>query len=63
MQICYVNNYIPSLYFFYPGLTELASCSNVYLKVSGLFMTDSNWDQQSFARVVNLCTESFGIER
>ena len=46
-----------------PGLEELAACPNVYCKVSGVFCTDSNWNQTSVEGVVKPCLDIFGIER
>ncbi len=45
------------------GLQELSKCSNVYAKVSGMFFTDSKWNQQSIEDVVKPVLEIFGIDR
>lgn len=47
------------------GIRELASCPNVYCKVSGL-VTEADWDSWSktdFTYCLNVVTEAFGINR
>ena len=45
------------------GLQGLAKCPNVYCKVSGMFATDPQWDQDSVATVVQPCLDLFGMDR
>ena len=47
------------------GIRKIASCPNVYCKVSGL-VTEAdwnNWTESDFTYCLNVVTEAFGIKR
>lgn len=45
------------------GVTQLAQASNVYMKLSGLPMTDQSWSCASFAPLVRHICDTFGSAR
>lgn len=47
------------------GIREIATCSNVYCKVSGLVIEAdwNNWTEADFTYCLNVVTEAFGINR
>ena len=45
------------------GLAELASLSNVYCKVSGMFWDSPGWTQESVMKRAQPCFDLFGLDR
>lgn len=60
--MCNVRSTPPCLMWF-AGMVQLASCPNVVAKVSGMFMVDRSWTEESVVQVACEVIQIFGIDR